>query len=507
MANSIYGLKIFSPSQMQRLDAQTLEEWHISTPELIERAAKAFVDAFTPLYPTRSDIAVFCGPGNNGADGLVIAHLLTLQGQQVTVFHIAQATDKTSDAFRFFFEKWKEVLCIHSLHTKDDLPALAPPTIVIDALFGAGLNKPIVGMNEVTIRAINESGCAILAVDIASGLMASAPSTSSNIIRPTKTFTFQLPKLSFFLPSYNVFTGSFEILDLQLSNRFIAHEPTCYQYLQKTVVAKILRDRNTFSHKGTYGHVLLFAGSFGKTGAALLAAKAALRTGCGLVSILSEERMTPIIQASFWEAMCISYQPSDRYPMLPQALSYTLGTGPGIGLHDQALTFLTWLLERQTAPVLLDADALNLMAQHPVLWTKLPANSILTPHPKEFERIVGPWANDYDRLEKQIQFSITYRVFVVVKGAYSSISTPTGIVYFNSTGNPGMATAGSGDVLSGILTSLLAQQYAPEEAVVLGVLLHGLAGDLAAKAKGEQSLIASDIIDFLSDAFQDLSLS
>lgn len=503
MSETAFGVKIFSSDQIRKWDAFTIEKEPVHSVELMERASRTFVDAFCALYSPDRPVVVFCGVGNNGGDGLVISRLLREKKYELTSYIVEYGGQRSSD----FEYQLNATEAVKYLTVANEFPLFSSRTVVIDAIFGSGLNKPITGWLVEAIQKINESNCEIVAVDIASGLFASEPSQSQIIVQATHTFTFQTPKLAFLFPENHRFVGQLSILDIGLNPEFAVSEPSDYVLLQKENIAFILKRRPKFAHKGTFGHVFLFAGSRGKMGAAILASQAALRTGCGLLSVLVEDRNVPIMQTSVWEAMCFIYHENGPVFNITAEEKYTVGIGPGIGQETQALAILKRLLETTSKPVLIDADGLNLLALHPLLRASLPAQSVLTPHPKEFERLVGKWSNDFERLEKQKAFSKDHKVFVVLKGANSSITTPEGKVYFNSTGNPGMAKGGSGDVLSGIIVSLLAQNYDPEIATLLGVFLHGMAGDLAAEELGQESMLPRDIVDKIPEAFAALKRS
>jgi hydroxyethylthiazole kinase-like uncharacterized protein yjeF len=506
MSNCIYGTKIFSPKQIKRLDEYTIEHSAISSVELMEKASAAIVKEFVGIYPKSKPVLVFCGIGNNGGDGLTISRRLLELAYDVTIYVVALENGIASKDFSIELQKVEDRIDIRQISSSKDIPVFDAETdcVIIDAILGSGLNRPAQGLVAEVIQTINASNSEVVAVDIASGLFASESSTGNVVIQPKHTFSFQLPKLAFLLPENEKFVGEFKMLDIGLSEEFILSEPTTLFFLEKKKIAKILKQRPKFSHKGSFGHVFLYAGSKGKMGAAALSSKAALRTGCGLVTVLLPHDERFIVQASAWEAMCMSYNETDKLPTLSSSEVYTLGMGPGIGQSIQARDFVFYLLKKNNKPALIDADALNILAANPDMLSEIPPMSILTPHPKEFERLVGTWHNDFERLEKQRGFSILHHVYVVLKGAYSSVSTPEGKVYFNSSGNPGMSTAGSGDVLTGIIVSLLAQHYTSEESAILGTFLHGLSGDIAAVEKGENALIASDIIECIPKAYKEL---
>ena len=504
MSNTIYGIPVLSPNQLRHWDKWTIEKEGISSTHLIENASHAFVDELIKSINLNEKILIFCGLGNNGGDGLTIGRFLNHLKYDVRIFILNDGNASQSHDFEYELLQTRKVLAPILVSSLEEFPTLDSNNIVIDAIFGFGLNRPIEGFLKECILKINKSNCTIFSVDIASGLFASAPNLDATCIEPDFTFTFQTPKLAFLFPQNQLKTGKFKILDIGLNPEFLQNEQSEFYFLQKTEVAKLLIERTTFSHKGNFGHLLLFAGSRGKMGAAMLCAKAALRAGCGLVSVLTETEEMKIVQNGIWEAMCIEYSKSDDSPILPQNSKFTFGIGPGIGKNEQAQRFVKSLLENSDKAVVLDADALNIISENTSLLSFIPANSILTPHPKEFERLVGGWTNDDERLKKQQTFSAKHQVFIVLKGAFSSISCPDKTVYFNSTGNPGMATGGSGDVLTGIISSFLAQNYSPKHATILGVFLHGLAGDLAAYEIGQNSLIACDLIDFIPSAFKEL---
>ncbi|MFM7850436.1 MAG: NAD(P)H-hydrate dehydratase, partial [Flammeovirgaceae bacterium] len=375
--------------------------------------------------------------------------------------------------------------------------------IIIDAIFGSGLSRPASGVYAQVMNAINESKAKVVAVDVPSGLYVNKHS-SGDIVKAHYTVSFQLPKLAFLLPENEKYVGEWAVVDIGLSKDFVRNTNCDYFFVDKKSTGKLLKPRHRFSHKANYGHALLLAGSYGKIGACVLAARAALRAGVGLLTIGSPKCGYNILQTSVPEAM-VQPDEADKYLSKLSELNYqTVGVGPGIGKHPETAEVLKNLLSNFRQPMVLDADALNILAENSSLFSFVPKNSILTPHPKEFERLIGRWGNDFERLEKQKQLSKQYHWVIVLKGANSSITSPRGEVFFNSTGNAGMATAGSGDVLTGILTALLAQGYESTEAAVLGVYLHGLAGDLAAYDIGQDSLMASDIITYLPQAFRAL---
>jgi NAD(P)H-hydrate epimerase len=376
--------------------------------------------------------------------------------------------------------------------------------IIIDALFGSGLNRPLSGLPALVTEHINASGNAVISVDIPSGLFAEKPATGP-VVRAHRVYTFQFPKLAFLLPDYAEFTGRWTVIDIGLLPQAILAAETDHFYTMKADVEHIFHSRATFSHKGSFGHALLLAGSEGKAGAAVLAGRAALRSGLGLLTMHIPASLLEIIQTAVPEAMCSLDAQARFLSLCPDLKPFSaIGIGPGIGQASETAACFSRLIQTAKEPLVIDADGLNILATEQTLWAHLPKGSILTPHPGEFRRLAGQWSNDYHKIELQKALSKKFGIILVLKGAYTCISDPDGRLFFNSTGNSGMATAGSGDTLTGILTGLMAQGYASLDAAILGVYLHGLAGDLALKDQSESSMIASDIIEHLGQAFKQI---
>ena len=498
--------KIFSAQQIKQADRFTIQQEPIASIELMERAAIQFCNRIKEYFSQQDTFAVFCGKGNNGGDGLAIARLLIQSGFVAEVFVLNESENFSDDCL--INQKKLKALghTIHFISTETALPAITKETIVIDAIFGTGLSRPAKGLAADCITAINNSGATIISVDIPSGLFADISSDqSSTIVKATHTFSFQFPKLAFFFPENAGYVGDWQILDIGLSEKFIAEEPTVHYQLTKTFVQSLLKPRKKFSHKGTFGHALLVAGSCGKIGAAVLAARACLRSGVGLLTIHLPECGYEIMQTTNPEAM-VSIDTNHWLigDEIEVSLFSAIGIGPGIGMDNSTQNALHHIIENSSAPLVLDADALNSLSLQKEWLSEVPENSILTPHPKEFERLAGKAANDFDRHSIQLAFSKVYKVYVVLKGAHTCITTPTGETYFNTTGNPGMAKGGSGDTLTGLATGLLAQGYSPLETCLLSVFIHGYAGDLAKEYIGEIGMTAMDICNYLPAALKQL---
>lgn len=493
-------MKIFSAPQIRAIDNYTIKNEPITSIDLMERASKAFVSWFTNRFYNDYPIIVFAGLGNNGGDGLAVSRLLLAKQYHVTCYAV-RFSDKTSDDFKINENRLEH---LHNILSEDDFPPISTNTIVIDAIFGSGLSRPISGFTAKLINHINQSNATIVSIDIASGLFCDSLNTDKYIIKPDYTVSFQFPKLSFLLPQNDQYVGEFEVVDIGLMPQVIAETSTPYEFVDWELIFRFIKRRPKYGHKGTFGHVLLIGGSYGKIGAAILAGKAALRTGSGLVSVHLPKCGYQIMQTAVPEIMCSIDQHETLISELPNDLLryQSIGIGPGIGKSEATLNMFAKLIQDTKEALVIDADALNLLAENQHLLSLLPNYSILTPHPKEFERLAGKTTNHYQRLEALQNFSKQFQLVVVLKGAHTAIATPDGKVYFNSTGNSGMGTAGSGDVLTGMITSLLGQGYDPIHAAIFGVFLHGLAGDYAKESVGEASLIASDIIQYIGMAYE-----
>ena len=495
-------LKVLTASQIKAIDAATIQHEPIRSIDLMERACRAFVSWLTPRFDATYKVGIVCGTGNNGGDGLGIARMLHEWGYQVRVWIVRGGVPESAD-FKENLSRLDKKVPIFEISTQADRGLFTEVDLLIDAIFGTGLSRPTEGVYAQAIECFNASSAAKVAVDIPSGLRTDEHA-SGGIVKADYTVTFQLPKLAFFLPQNYQFTGEWSIADIGLSRSAIAEAETAHFYIQKKDVKKLVKIRSKFDHKGDYGHALLIAGSKGKMGACVLSASAALRTGVGLLTIHAPSIGYNIIQTAVPEAMCTDGAGVEQFTSLPSDISkYTVvGIGPGLGQHPDTVEAMEAVLRDFNKPVVIDADGLNILASKSEMLHLIPQNSILTPHPKEFERLAGPWKNDFERLEKLKSFAEKLKCYVVLKGAFTTIATPEKRVYFNPTGNPGMATGGTGDVLTGILTSLLAQNYSSENCCLLGVYLHGLAGDLAAIDKGMASMIASDLVEYLPAAYR-----
>lgn len=501
-------MKILSVEQIQLADAFTIEHEPVLSIDLMERAATRIFEWMRKRLQPQSEVMIFAGTGNNGGDGLALARMLLENGFHVNTSLIRYA-EKLSPDCQINFNRLRDMTGaqLSDIYQEVDLPELPEGTIIVDALFGSGLNRSVSGLAKSTVDLINSGQHVVISIDMPSGLYAdkAIDPKRDTVVEADYTLSFQFPKLSFLLPENDRFVGRWEVLDIGLDARFIEEVRTPFSMLEKSIVSSFLRKRSKFSHKGTYGHALIIAGSAAKTGAAILAAKACLISGAGLLHVHLPESSQLPMQSAFPEAMISRDSHPDHFSKAPDLKPYSVvAVGPGMGTADETSKALKLLIQQATSPLVLDADALNILSENKTWLAFLPKNSILTPHPGEFERMAGSWSDSFERLELQRQLSLKFGLIIVLKGAHTCISFPDGQCVFNTTGNPGMATAGSGDVLTGIITGLVAQQYTPAQAALLGVYLHGMAGDIAAGKLGMESLIASDIIRCIPEAFKAL---
>lgn len=502
-------MKIFTSTQIKELDRYTIEHEPIPSIDLMERAAKTLTRAITDTWNNSVPVIVFAGPGNNGGDALAVARMLGDQGYQVTVylFNISGHLSEECAANKKRLVESKRAKAFTEVTQEFDPPRLEKGMLVVDGLFGSGLNKPLAGGFASLVKYINASQADVVAIDVPSGLMTedNTYNVRANIIRATVTLTLQQPKLAFFFAENQTFIGQLRVLDIRLSQEGIEKTEANYTVVEESEIRSMLLGRDPFAHKGQMGHALLIAGSYGMAGAAILASRACLRSGVGKLTIHTPKKNREILQMAVPEAV-LQFDPEET--LFSEAVDtedfQALGIGPGLGQSETTAIPLIAQLRRATCPIVADADALNILSSHRAWLQQLPKGIILTPHPKEFDRMEGHSADSYERLTKARHLAERLQGIVILKGRYTAICLPDGHVLFNPTGNAGMATAGSGDVLTGIITALLARGYKAPEACVVGVYLHGLAGDLAARDLGEESLIAEDIIRYLARAFKRL---
>ncbi len=495
-------MKILSAPKIREADQYTIKNLPIASIDLMENASTAFINWFLQNFENQNNINIFCGTGNNGGDGLAIGRLLIEAGYEVAVY-VVRVSEGGSEDFKINLGRLGKITEIREIRNKSDLPEINPEDIIIEGLFGSGLNRIVEGFYAEVIDFINQKPNRVVSIDIASGLFCDDVAQGNSIVTPDHTVSFQLPKLAFFLKENHAHVGNWTTVNIGLDQNFIEKQESDFFITEEQMIQNWYRKREKHSHKGNFGRALLISGGYGKMGAAVLAGRACMRTGAGLLTIHSPRCGYQILQNGVPEAMVSTDRDEDIFSSLPDLENFnTIAIGPGIGTDDRTRRAFSELLQNWPHPMIVDADAINILAANREMIQLLPVNSIITPHIGEFDRLLGDQNNSLERLNAQQEFSDKHGQIVVLKGANTSISIPGGSIYFNNTGNPGMATGGSGDVLTGILSGLLAQGYAPDKAAILGVYLHGKAGDLAAFELSEQALIASDIIHYLSKVFK-----
>ena len=500
-------MQILTSDQIRAWDEFTIQHEPIASVDLMERAAATCYKWIQHHFEGKK-FSIFCAKGNNGGDGLAIARMLSAN-HSVTVYILEFGHLGTGDFQVNLARLHQTQTAIKFIPTEENIPTIPSEDIIIDALFGSGLNRPIDGLTALLVKMINSSPNEIISIDIPSGLSADNSSKENVAIQATHTLSFQCYKPAFLMAENELYIGQLHILDIGLHKNYpdVIDSPNIF--IDALIARRVLKARGLFAHKGNFGHALLIAGSYGKIGAAVLAAKACLRSGIGLLTVHAPGCGNYILQTAVPESMVDTdaHEKMNTIVTTPLNKYDCIGLGPGMGTSYDTASLVQNIVSTFKKPLVLDADALNILSAHTELLGRLPALSILTPHPKEFERLFGKCENDFERVNRAKQKAKEHNLVIVLKGHHSFIATPREKCYFNSTGNAGMATGGTGDVLTGIITALLGQQYSPGDAAVLGVYLHGLAGDFAADQLSQHSLIATDIIDNLSHAFKNITHS
>lgn len=502
-------MKILDSKTINEVDAATCKAQDISSVDLMERAAATVSCEVISRFMPSQRIVVMAGPGNNGGDALAVARMLIEQGYrkvEVFLFNVKGKLSHDCD------EERKKLITIDGVDFTEVSHEFNPPyldkdDVVIDGLFGSGLNQPMQGGFVAVARYINESGAFVISIDVPSGLFGDWNDHINlrDVVHANITFAFQIPRLSFMFAENSIVLGDWQLIDIDLDDKKIKESATDYYIIDSRNMAPLLHRRDPFSGKRDYGSALIFAGSTGMMGAAVMCARAAMRSGAGLVTVHSARSGMQILQTAVPEAM---FEPDRNEHFIGDMRIHhnhqVVAVGPGLGTNEQSIDALQALLQNVSQPIVLDADALNCIAARPALLSSLPAKAVLTPHAGEFDRIFGEQRSSEERLRTAVEMARQYNVVIVLKGHYTAVIRPTGRVYFNMTGNPGMATAGSGDVLTGIITAFLAQGYNPEYAATIGVYLHGKAGDMAAEEYGQFGMTATDIAKFVGKAIDEL---
>ena len=500
--------KILTSKQIHDVDAYTIANEPVPSIDLMERASSAVADQIIRMSTYGRRVLVFAGPGGNGGDALAVARMLARCGYQVEAY-LFNLKGRMSADCRTNKERLVSSpnIAFHEV-TSDAfvLPQVSTDDVIVDGLFGTGLSSPLSGGYAAAVDCINSSGAKVVSIDVPSGLMTEDNSLNdlSHVVRASVTLTFQFMKLSFLFAEHEQLVGDVRLLDIQLIDPNTAVTSTPYYIYEGCDAAETLKPRSKFSHKGTFGHACLVAGKRGMAGAAVMAAKACMRSGVGKLTVHTSAGNLLPLQCVVPEAI-LDIEESDQFATPFVSCQYNaLAIGPGIGTGSITAMAMEQQLKDADAPMVLDADALNLLAANPQLIKSIPHGSILTPHKKELRGLIGETLDSLTELQLTREFARANGLYIVIKGANTATVTPEGNVYFNSTGNAGMATAGSGDVLTGVILSFLAQGYSPLHAATLGVYVHGLAGDLAAETLSEEGMIATDIINYLPSAFKEL---
>lgn len=501
-------MKIFTGAQIHELDKYTIEHEPIKSIDLMERAANALTQAVIRRWSQSVPIVVFAGPGNNGGDALAMARMLTERGYQVLTYLFNTIGKLSADCDinkrRLLDRKPKQFV---EVTQEFEPPQLDAGMLVVDGLFGSGLNKPLAGGFASLVKYINASPADVVSIDMPSGLMTedNTYNVRANIIRATLTLTLQQEKLAMLFTENQPYFGQLEVLDIGLSKEGMEKIDSQYTQLEACDVRPLLLSRDPFAHKGIMGNALIIAGSYGMAGAAILATQACLRSGVGKVAVCTPKKNVMILQTAVPEAVLRIDREETTFSETIEADDFqALGIGPGLGTTEQTAIAVISQLRRTQCPIVCDADALNILANHHAWLQQLPQGIIFTPHPKELDRLEGQSTDSFERLMRARDLAERLQGYVILKGHRSALCCPDGHIVFNSTGNAGMATAGSGDVLTGILTALLARGYGQQQACIVAMYLHGLAGDLAAHDLGQESLVASDLVKYLPKAFKKL---
>ena len=504
-------MKIFTSKQIHELDAYTIEHEPIASLELMERSARALMQSIMQRWSPQTPVVIFAGPGNNGGDALAVARMLAEKQYDITVYLFNVKNDLSPDCYanKMRLKESKHIRRFVEVSNEFDPPELNAATLVVDGLFGSGLSRPLGGGFASLVKYINASECTVVSIDLPSGLMAedNTYNIHANIIKADVTLTLQMKKLCMYFADCQQYLGEVEVLDIHLSEEWISSTPAAYCTVEPSDVRPLLRGRADFVHKGSMGHALIVAGSYGMAGAATMAVKACLRSGVGKVTAHIPLCNYNIMQISVPEAIVQLDKDEHCFSEPVDAEAYdAVAIGPGIGQRDTTAIALISQIRRTQKPIVLDADALNIFGSRKAWMQQLPTGVIMTPHPKELDRLDGSdGSSDYDRLSKARDMAQRLQAYILLKGHHSALCQPDGSVIFNTTGNAGMATAGAGDVLTGIIVGLLSRGYTAAVAVMLGAYIHGLAGDIAAERYGMESLNATDIIEALPEAFKHLT--
>lgn len=491
-------MKIFDNDTIRAIDKATIEHENVSAIDLVERAAEAIACEIISRWRPNKPITIFAGFGNNGADALAVARLLIEQGYSPVIYLFNIGGNMLGNECRICRDRLRDLNYANFYEVIDHfaLPALSPNHVVIDGLFGSGLNRPIYGGFVTLIQFINDSGATVVSIDVPSGLLGdwNVNPINRNIIHADLTLAIQFPRLAFFLKDNSGLVGEWKVLNIDLSSEAINNSQSNFYLVEKSDIRCSIKRRNSFASKADCGSALIIAGSYGMMGAAVLSANGAIRSGVGKITVHSPQCGYNVMQVSAPEAMFVA----DKHELIPTDLTPrhkydAIAVGPGIGTHEYTIQALELFLKNTKQPIILDADALNCIALRPSLLNYIPTNSIITPHAGEFDRIFGEHKSDEARLKKALDRAKRYGIIIVLKGRHTAVVRHDGKIFFNTSGNASLATAGSGDVLTGIMAGFLAQGYAPEIASLIAIYVHGIAGEISSETHGIFGVKSGDI--------------
>lgn len=489
-------MKIFTADQIRKWDLYSIQHEPIAAIDLMERAAAACTDWILQHCDYNKTFHVFCGNGNNGGDGLAIARML-INAQINTSIYIIKPGKRTEDCAINYKRLIDKNIPVNEISDEKDFPLISKEEVIIDALFGTGLNKPLEGIAAALVNHLNYIGASIISIDLPSGLYADETSAGNTVTNATHTLSFQCYKKAFMMTENAEKIGDVHILDIGLDKNYYKETLSYFSVTDEQLIRSVYQPRKKFAHKYNFGHALLFAGSSNMMGAAVLCAEACLRSGAGLVTVHCKAGTGSIIQTALPEAIVSTEDDFEKISHKKAAI----GIGPGLEINDENSALLKMIISSATQPLVIDASALSMLTAHLLLLKQRTVPAILTPHTGEFEKLFGKAANDFERITLAMQKACEHNCYIVLKGHHTLIACPNGTAWFNNTGNSGMATAGSGDVLTGIITGLLAQGYTAAHACILGVYLHGYAGDIAAAKRSPEAMIAGDITRQLGAAY------
>lgn len=515
-------MKVLTSRQMKDIDREAIEEIGLIGPILMENAGFQIFQAMKDRFPEiqKEKIVIVAGKGNNGGDGLVVARHLFNKGCVCEVLLLAEKSELKGDAAlnaRIAEKTGVKIIEVTTLNQwKVHKKKIYQSTLIVDAIFGTGLRKPASGLHAVVIEDINRSRAFRIAVDIPSGLSSDTFQIIGPCVRADLTVTLAAPKIAHIFPPSEECVGQLVVADIGIPPFLLDTKELNLELVEREMLLPYFRRRAKDTHKGTYGHLFILSGSLGKTGAAVMAGKAALKMGAGLVTVGTPESCLPIVARSMFELMTEPLPQTPEKTLSADALDRVLSllegkdallVGPGISTHPSTSELVFSILPKIEVPMILDADVLTILAQKPGLLKSICAPAVLTPHPGEFARLLQISVKDVirNKLELAPQFAQKFGVYLVLKGYRTLTATPEGTVHINPTGNPGMATAGSGDVLSGMIASMIIQEKNLHDAVLAAVYIHGLSGDIGARKLGERPLTAGNIITHLPSALKTMS--